>query len=82
MSWELPPVAVCSHCGSYLSTHIAHLISSACRRSYDGEPCPGTYESTRGLGHWTRCRPHSADDCEDCRGTGWVFVAIGVEIEE
>jgi hypothetical protein len=77
MAWPLPPVAICTSCGTITSN--AGAINNPC--SHHG--CGGCFCSAMAQGDWEKCRYCDGSGwkdgaaCGPCQGSGWGFIRDG-----
>jgi len=81
MSDHLRPVAICTHCGSYLQAEKANLIGERCVCDGPETSCRGTYRRAGNPADWRECAFCSGRGfvgqgtrCLVCRGAGWECV--------
>ena len=81
MGQELPPVAVCTVCGTF--TNNGRMINGPCPEKRGGSRCGGVFGSTISNRDWEECRycggagTIQRDGCPSCQGTGWGYIRDG-----
>ncbi len=82
MGQKLPPVAVCTECGTY--TNNGDMINKICSKRRGDKRCGGVFGSAINKhGDWEKCRycdgagSERGEECPSCQGTGWGYIRDG-----